>query len=404
MDIRPITGDDWPAVGRLHAVAFLRPYRADDFDLLRRTFEAERTLAAFDGDAMVASGSTRTLSLTVPGSVVPAAGLTLLAVHPAYRRRGLLSSMMSRKLTEEGEAISVLWAKEASIYRRYGYGVASTRAAIEIQRSEAELVAEAPDTNHLKVELAEPLDARAELASLYDQLRPSRPGYLSRSDADWAYLLHDSEHRRADGSTALQAVLISDDSRVCGYALYDAQPRHDGLVSTATVRLRELHARDGAPHVALWRYLATLDLAAGVASDNLPVDSPLLGFLADPRRARVRHSDGLWLRLVRAGDALAGRRYSAPVDLVVEVDDDRCPWNSGSWRLEGDEAGASCERTTARPDVRLGAAALGAAYLGGGTLAIHEATGAVQERRPGALRLLSAAMSWDPRPWGSYMF
>ena len=42
---------------------------------------------------------------------------------------------------------------------------------------------------------------------------------------------------------------------------------------------------------------------------------------------------------------------------------------------------------------------LGAAYLGGTTLGALAAAGLVTELRPGAVRQLSAAMSWDPAPW-----
>ena len=42
---------------------------------------------------------------------------------------------------------------------------------------------------------------------------------------------------------------------------------------------------------------------------------------------------------------------------------------------------------------------LGAAYLGGTTLGALAAAGLVAEGRPGAVRQLSTALSWDPAPW-----
>jgi hypothetical protein len=42
---------------------------------------------------------------------------------------------------------------------------------------------------------------------------------------------------------------------------------------------------------------------------------------------------------------------------------------------------------------------LGAAYLGGTRLGALAEAGLVTERRPGAVRQLSAAMSWDLAPW-----
>ena len=64
-----------------------------------------------------------------------------------------------------------------------------------------------------------------------------------------------------------------------------------------------------------------------------PVDDPLLFQLADPRRARPRLKDALWVRIIDVPGALAGRRYSGPVDVVIEVRDDLLPANAGRWRL-----------------------------------------------------------------------
>jgi predicted acetyltransferase len=107
--------------------------------------------------------------------------------------------------------------------------------------------------------------------------------------------------------------------------------------------------------------------------------------------------------------ALAMRRYSRPVDVVIEVADDLLPENSGRWRLrapggaaDGDPAAAgpaSCERTSAAADVTLPVQSLGAAYLGGTRLGALAAAGLARQARPGALAALSAAMSWEPAPW-----
>ena len=47
--------------------------------------------------------------------------------------------------------------------------------------------------------------------------------------------------------------------------------------------------------------------------------------MADPRRARPRISDGLWVRIIDVPAALTARRYAAPVNMVIEVTDEMCP-------------------------------------------------------------------------------
>jgi len=54
--------------------------------------------------------------------------------------------------------------------------------------------------------------------------------------------------------------------------------------------------------------------------------------------------------------------------------------------------------------VALDVTELGAAYLGGTRLGALAAAGLVAELRPGAVRQLSAAMSWDPAPWCPMIF
>ena len=65
----------------------------------------------------------------------------------------------------------------------------------------------------------------------------------------------------------------------------------------------------------------------------LPVDDALLHLLVDPRAVVPKVNDNLWVRLLDLPVALAGRRYAAPVDVVLEVTDTRLPANAGRWRL-----------------------------------------------------------------------
>ena len=74
--------------------------------------------------------------LTLPGgALVPASGITMVGVEPTHRRRGILTEML-RWLHEDavrrGEPLAILTASEASIYRRFGYGVATEACRLRI--------------------------------------------------------------------------------------------------------------------------------------------------------------------------------------------------------------------------------------------------------------------------------
>jgi predicted acetyltransferase len=121
--------------------------------------------------------------------------------------------------------------------------------------------------------------------------------------------------------------------------------------------------------------------------------------LDDPRAVEAKLTDGLFVRLIDLPAALAARTYAAPVDVVLEVRDELCPRNAGRWRLAGDPTGASCEPVSAPADLALGASELGAAYLGGTTLAVLGAAGRVREETPGALAAASRAFAGPRAPW-----
>jgi len=52
----------------------------------------------------------------VPGGTAPLAGVTVVTVSPMYRRRGVLTAMMRRLLTESyeqgREAVAGLWPRK----------------------------------------------------------------------------------------------------------------------------------------------------------------------------------------------------------------------------------------------------------------------------------------------------
>jgi predicted acetyltransferase len=90
--------------------------------------------------------------------------------------------------------------------------------------------------------------------------------------------------------------------------------------------------------------------------------------------------------------------------VVLDVVDPFCPWNEGRWRLTGGPDGATCERTDASPDVTLGAAELGAAYLGGTRLAALAAARRVDEHTAGSLRLADQMLATARQPWCQTFF
>jgi predicted acetyltransferase len=372
------------------------------------TFEFDRSLVAFDGAEPVGVAGAYSFQLSVPGGeTLPAAGVTWVAVLPTHRRRGVLTSLMRRQLADvrdRGEPVAVLWASEAGIYSRYGYGRASWQLSFTVRRGEGALASTAPDARDVRLRMAEPSAVLAEMAKIYQTIMPSRPGFVARHDVWWQRLIQDPAEER-HGAGPLRCVLAEQQGEPRGYALYSGLDRWDNpaMLPDAVIMVRELMAATPAAGAALWADLLGRDLAGEVGVQRRPVDDPLLYQLADPRRTRPQLSDALWVRIIDVPAALAGRRYSCPVDVVLEVRDELIPSNAGVWRLTAD-GDARCVPAGSAPDVVLDVTELGAAYLGGIRLGALAHAGLVTELRPGAVRRLSAAMAWDPAPWCPVIF
>jgi predicted acetyltransferase len=408
--IRPITESELPAFFQVLGEAFNSNYPlGPELEHDRPIIEFDRALAAFDGADIVGTSLVLTMPMTVPGGALTVGGVTGVSVLPSRRRRGILSSLMRRQMTDirdRGEAVAALFASDAAIYGRYGYGVASTELTLTVKRGESIACADASAGPALRLRRAEPAQAVPELSSVYDAVQPRRPGMPARDRRWWDYYLWDPDHRRS-GFSQVRAVIAEDDAGPRGYALFSAKPDWDDHgIPCGSLKVWELMAVDPQAYRALWNDLLTRDLVGEVRAEGRPADEPLLYLLGDQRRARPLLVDGLWIRLVSVPGALSQRAYSGPVDVVIEVGDDLFAENAGRWRLRAPGPAAqagpdvvTCERTSAPADLALPVRALGAAYLGGTRLSALAGAGLVAEIRPGSVAALSAAMSWDPAPW-----
>jgi predicted acetyltransferase len=412
--IRPISEAEWAAYNDVSAQAFSNSAPPEEEqDRERLIFEFGRSLAAFDGTEMVGTACAYSFRMTVPGGALPVAGVSFVSVLPSRRRRGILSAMMTRQLTDlagGGEPVAALFASESGIYGRFGYGLASLSTRFRVRRGEVAVsagpYAAAAPGGPVRLRAAGLDPAPAELAKVYDQVLAGRPGMYARDDRWWQSALYDSAHWRG-GRTPLRCVLAEDDDGPCGYAVYSVQPDWDSdALPSGSLGVRELMATDARASAALWADLLSRDLVGEVTARLRPSDDPLLLQVSDVRRVRAQLSDGLWIRLADVGAALAARRYAGAVDVVLEVTDPLLPANAGRWHLRAgpDGGGARCERTSAPADLALPVAALGAAYLGGTRLSALARAGQVAELRPGHLATVSAAFAWDPAPWCPTIF
>src|SRR2546421_8055138 len=118
--------------------AFGEEQKEEDLDRHQKAMPRDRFLVAYDGAVPVGTTASLRSELTVPGGELPAGGVTWVGVLPSHRRRGILTQMMKRQLDdlhERGEPLAILWASEAAIYGRFGYGISAPETRIDAARA-----------------------------------------------------------------------------------------------------------------------------------------------------------------------------------------------------------------------------------------------------------------------------
>lgn len=368
------------------------PIPAAEREAWSRVLLRARIFSRSEEGRMVAGAAWVPGTLTVPGAEAPVDILGSAWVSPTHRRRGLLGGLMREHLERlhgEGAALAALVPAESGIYRSFGFGGACPVATVR-------LAARAPGfESDRRVRLLEEPAARAAMEGVYEQARRTYPGMLDRGRDWW-----DCTHAEFGAEGVLFFAIHDGERGPDGFATYSVKQSWVDNVPDDTVTVHELVANSAGAYRALWRHCLDLDLAGRVIAHNRPLDEPLLHLLADPRRLRQRPVDLLHVRTVDVEKALQARRYAAEDSLVIEVEDEVCPWNRGAYRLDP----AGCRRTDEPPELGLDAGALGSAFLGGVSIDSLWRAGRVRECAPGAVRRADKLFAWSPRPWLSWSY
>ena len=312
--------------------------------------EVDRSYGALDDGRWVGSSGAFSFELTLPGgALVPASGITMVGVEPTHRRRGILTEML-RWLHEDavrhGEPLAILTASEASIYRRFGYGVATEACRLRIPAGA--ITFDPPFDDSGSFTTVDPHDGTGDFASIYDRVRRSSPGWLTRGDGEWAQVRDDPTFGRG-GHTPLRAVIHRDARGTPdGYTTWRIAMREgEDRVADNTLHIEELVAESPEVEATLWQFLANVDLVTTLVWARGPAEPAIRWRLVEPRQLRTEQRfDLVWARLLDVPAVLSARTFGAAATLTFEVHDAFRPESGGTFRLHvpgrGEEA--TCER------------------------------------------------------------
>ncbi|MEX1263082.1 MAG: GNAT family N-acetyltransferase [Actinomycetota bacterium] len=136
LTIRSIEPDELARFLQVLERAFHGRWNEEDLEQERLIAEPDRYFVALDGDDIVGTAGACSTELTVPGSrTLRAPGITAVGVLASHRRRGVNTRLMGTLLdqaAERQEPLAYLWASEAPIYGRFGFGTASFCTELEV--------------------------------------------------------------------------------------------------------------------------------------------------------------------------------------------------------------------------------------------------------------------------------
>ncbi|EID10284.1 GNAT family N-acetyltransferase [Mycolicibacterium phlei] len=362
--------------------------------LIGKLLEPGRTLGLFRNGVLVATTDAATGTLTLPGGrLVGHAGVTHVGVSPTHTRQGLATRLLTHQLRDihaRGEVVASLRASEATIYERFGYGVASVSQSVEVDARRAVLRPDVP--RDPQVWLIDQDQAWDLLPRIYRENRPTRPGSIDRPSVWW----ETRQLKAENGPRPSYVAVYGEPGAERGFVRYHPINTDGWFTSDdRAVVVDDLFAPTPQAYLALVTFLLDLDLVDRLLFTSLPVDDPLPWLLTDRRAVRITGiRDETWLRVVDVAAALGGRTYRDAGTVTVTVNDAVLPHNSGTFRVSAEGATRVEEPAQLEADI----AAVSAALLGGTPWRALAAAGLVTVHEPDALTRADRLFATDLAP------
>lgn len=369
-------------------------------DQITSLLEPGRTVGAFADGQLVGTADAVTSRLTLPGpAVVDHAAVTHIGVLPSFTRQGIATGLIRHQLRDfaaRGEVVATLRASEATIYGRFGYGVASSSQTVEVRTARATLRRDVGSGGAVRLlDTAQAWDA---LPRIYAENRPARPGTIDRPRVWWQGV----RLRTESGPGPAYVAVHGEPGSESGFVRYRPIDTEQWFVSDQrTVVVEDFFAPTAEAYLGLLRFLLGLDLVDRVVFWMLPLDDPLPWLVADRRAVRTTAvHDETWLRIIDTRAALAARDYAGDGAVTVAVNDLLLPANSARFGIAGDGATV----TDRQPDITVDVEGLGAVLLGGATWRDLALAGLARTDDPAALVVADRLFAAPEAPHAGFYF
>ncbi|GAA1159354.1 GNAT family N-acetyltransferase [Nesterenkonia sandarakina] len=324
----------------------------DRDDAAEAAWGSAHTQVGFDADHPVGTflDYDKTLNAGGPDGPIDARLITVVTVSPSFRRRGILKHMMTSALAravEDGVPVAALTVSEGGIYGRFGFGCATREANIQVDLGEGHGQGFALRREPAgRVISADPVKLDEVIGTSFEAFHHRTRGSIGRQQTyqKAATARWNPEDLSSWNRKLRAAVHVREDGSIGGYVTY----RHEGWeTEPSTIRIGDLIAADDQSHLALWDYIAGLDIVRRATMRTAPLADPLQHALVNPRSYKVTGlRDLLWVRILDVVKALEGRAWNVDGAFRLDVED-AMGITGGSFTVQVDDGAATVTRAAA---------------------------------------------------------
>jgi predicted acetyltransferase len=311
---------------------------------------------------------------------------------------------------DRGEAVSILYASEYPIYGRFGYGSAVQTSAWLVDVANTGFHDAAGGRSGTIDFVAIDAAALDTIRDVFEAWRLVQPGEIWRRPVMWQTDLGQAGSAWGDAWKGFLVIHRDEVGAVDGYARYHVDQKWEQRQPRSTIIVDEMHGLTGEAQVALWRFLAEVDLVTSLRANRRHPADRLPWLLTNARAAEpLEAGDGMWLKIHDIAAALEARTYERTGALVLEVivrdaGEDDAAARRVRVALDASPDGARAMATDRPADLTIDGAALGAAYLGGTRLRDAVLARGWDEHRAGALADAEDLLRTADAPWCSTFF
>lgn len=350
----PAAEADYPALGRLIALAFASPLDGAVAWISNQGPAGLRVMRDAGGTPLACLRRIE-MGQYFGGVSVPMTGIAGVAVAPEARGRGLALAMMRRcmqEAAEAGEALSCLYASTQTLYRQVGYEQAGHRWTIRIGMAHLDVRCRARSVTHL------PLKDTSQVRGCYAAFARRFDGMLDRPQYIWDRIAAWRD-KHYDGWA------LTDAGRITAYCFMRQVAKDTGR---QTLELSDLAFDSHGSMLALLGFLADFASMADEITFHAGPIHPVL-MAVSQQRYTVTLKEPWLLRILRPDIAIARRGYRPGLDteFAIDLSDDTIPGNSGRYRVRIRDGRAEVGRGSSGspgPSLRCGVRGLAALYSG----------------------------------------